>query len=235
VGLSGRALLFVNRETHTMISASQGRAPGRLFRLAALNALAALAVHAQVGFPGLSIGLAQRYDSQFGARVDVSTIGSQKKNGVQEGVDYEGSAKANRLAVLGDWYPMKGAFRVTAGLTFNDATASLVAQGAGKTFQIGNSQSATTTADDRFNVSVKFPSVMPYVGIGWGHHQTDGAGFLFDLGMSLGKPKVTETHTGPVLGQISQAEYDRELQELRDGVAKISGLPQITLGFSYRF
>ena len=56
-----------------------------------------------------------------------------------------------------------------------------------------------------------------------------------DLGLSIGKPKVTETHTGTALSQISHADYDRELQELRDGVGKIPGLPQITLGFSYRF
>jgi len=73
------------------------------------------------------------------------------------------------------------------------------------------------------------------LGLGYGHQLGSGWGFTFDLGASIGKAKISETHTGTVLGNASQADIDRELAELRDGVGKIRLIPQISLGVATRF
>jgi len=230
--------VFATMPSHFSTSVRRFK-PAALLVLAAFGAVPAaqaadIDVYAQVGVPGLSLGLSHRYSENLAMRVDVSTIGSISRNGVQEGVDYQGTAKANRLGVFGDWFVFGGSFRLTGGVTFNDAGATLTAKGAGKQLTVGNT-TVTTDATDHFDVAVKFPSVTPYLGLGWGHHQPDGKGFLFDLGASMGKATVTETHGGTNLSQISQADYDRELAQLRDGAAKMPFLPQLTLGFTYRF
>lgn len=94
-----------------------------------------------------------------------------------------------------------------------------------------------TSADDRFNARIKFPSATPYVGIGWGHHAAGpGWGFVFDLGGSIGRAKVEGSVSGPNLsGNVSQADIDAELAQLRDGVGKVRFVPQVSIGASYRF
>ncbi len=38
-----------------------------------------------------------------------------------------------------------------------------------------------------------------------------------------------------ILNSIPQAQYDAELTELRDGVAKLKFIPQVSIGLNYRF
>jgi hypothetical protein len=55
--------------------------------------------------------------------------------------------------------------------------------------------------------------------------------------VSIGRAKVT-IDTNVIQrsgGVITQADVDRETQELKDGVGKIRVLPQATLGVSYRY
>jgi hypothetical protein len=76
---------------------------------------------------------------------------------------------------------------------------------------------------------------MPYFGIGWGHQSGSGLRFSFDIGAAFGKAKVSYQLTGPVANQVSQADIDAELAELRDGVAKIKAIPQVSFGIGYSF
>lgn len=107
----------------------------------------------------------------------------------------------------------------------------------GQQVEIGD-QTITTNGSEYLNVQVKMPTVMPYVGIGWGHQAREaGWGFVADLGVSVGKAKVSyDTNLIEKSGGVvSQQDIDKEISELRDGVAKVRFLPQVTLGVSYRF
>jgi hypothetical protein len=56
------------------------------------------------------------------------------------------------------------------------------------------------------------------------------------VGASIGRAKVTGSVSGPnVSGNVTQADIDRELEEVRDGVGKIRAVPQLSLGVNYRF
>lgn len=200
--------------------------------LAARPAQAADA-YVKLGAPGVTLGLSQQMGPQWALRTDFSTIGSIKRDRAEQGIDYKGALKANRIGVFGDWF-MTGGFRLTGGLTVNDMSIRLNAQGNGQNITVGGT-TVQTDATDQMQVDIRFPRVTPYFGIGWGHHQSDGRGFLFDIGASFGRAKVTETHSGTHLGQISQADYDAELAELRKTVGKIRFMPQLDLGFSARF
>ena len=207
--------------------------------LIALHSPAAQAgeVYAGAGLPGVMLGYAQPLNDSFTLRGDWATLGSRNKQLTEEGVKYDAKLAFNRLGLFADWF-VAGGFRFTGGVTFNNFKGDLVARGDGvTTFNIGG-QSFVADPADRLNVTISYPKTTPYLGVGYGHQLSEGWGFTFDLGASFGKATVSETHSGPNLGNtavVTQADIDREMAELRDGVAKVKYIPQISLGLNYRF
>ena len=140
------------------------------------------------------------------------------------------------MGLFADWF-VAGGFRLTAGLTLNDSRLDLNAQGNGGTITIGTT-SYVTTPDDRWNVNIKYPRATPYLGLGYGRQPEGGAGvgFVADFGVSIGKAKVSASVSGPNLpNTVTQADLDRELAELRDGVGQVRVLPQLSVAINFRF
>lgn len=202
----------------------------------AATASQAQEVYGGLGLPGAMLGYAHHLSPSLTLRGDISTLGSRSANGTEEGIDYNGTLKTRRLGVFADWFVFGGGFRLTGGFTSNKFGVDLAAQPAvGQSITIGNSTYVSTGAD-RFDVSIKFPSNTPYFGIGYGHQQGKGLGFVMDLGASIGTAKVSAVASGPVLGAAGvQTEVDREIAQLRDGVGKMKFLPQLSLALSYKF
>lgn len=194
-------------------------------------------IYTGIGAPGLLLGYAHPLKPGLTLRADVSTIGSFDRNGNREGVNYRGSLRAERAGLFADWFPGGGSFRLVGGLTFNDARMQLDGQGDGSgSITVGSTTYRFDNSQDRFRVDIEMPRTTPYLGIGWGHRGgTAGWGFHADIGLSFGKPKVKIATSGPNLSLVSQADIDRETQELRDAADKVPGLPQLSLGVSYRF
>lgn len=198
------------------------------------TAASAAEPYAAIGAPGVMLGIAQPISDTVTLRADLATIGTRDQTGTEQGINYKGKVKSNRTGLFADWF-VAGGFRLTGGVTFNDTKFDLTAFGDGTPIKIGNTSYATTTAD-RFVANIKFPSTTPYIGIGWGHKMgNSGWGFVADLGASIGKATVATRTEGPLLSQVSQADMDRETQELRDGVGKVRALPQLSVGVSYQF
>ncbi len=213
-------------------------------RFAAVLALAATGllpqaqageVYANVGLPGIGLGYAHPIDSRFTVRADFMTLGSRSKSTTEEGIRYDGRYKLQRLAVLGDWFPFGGSFRLTGGLSSNQYKVTLDATGENGSLTIGD-RTYTTTAADGLKVEVKFPSVTPYLGIGWGHQSASGWRFGADIGALVGRAKVNATVRGALTSEPDiQANLDKELAELRDGVGKVRAIPQISFTVGYSF
>ncbi len=225
---------------------STRRIPG-LLALTAVLALAMSAgpghaedhkVYASLGLPGLTVGYAYTLSPMFGVRADVGTTGSIQRQQTESGVDFDGTAKYNRVGLFGDWFPFSGGFRLTGGLTLAQASLDLKSNFTnGSTVDV-NGITVATAPGDYFNAKLKYPSAMPYLGIGWGHQGGEaGLGFSFDLGVSIGKPKMsTDTNlldNHP--GIITQADIDAKTEDLRQSLDKISILPAFSIGLNYRF
>lgn len=195
-------------------------------------------VYAGAGLPGLMLGYAQPLNASFTLRGDWATLGSRTKRVNEEGISYDAKFAFNRVGVFADWFFL-GGMRVTAGVTFNNLTADLRAQGDGVTaYQFGNAAPVVLTSADRLDVTISYPKSTPYLGLGYGHQLSTGWGFTFDLGASYGKAKLGETHSGPTLGNpalVTQANIDDEMSQLREGVGRIRYIPQLSLGVNYRF
>ena len=87
-------------------------------------------------------------------------------------------------------------------------------------------------------MNVKFPITTPYIGIGYGREasQVKGWGFYADLGAKIGTFDIDVT-TRNVVGTngITQADVDKQAQDMRDAGGDYSVLPSFSLGATYRF
>ena len=160
-------------------------------------------VYANVGLPGIGLGYAHPIDSRFTVRADFMTLGSRSKSTTEEGIRYDGRYKLQRLAVLGDWFPFGGSFRLTGGLSSNQYTVTLDATGENGSLTIGDRTYTTTAAD---------------------------------IGALVGRAKVDATVRGALASEPDiQANLDKELAELRDGVGKVRAIPQLSVAIGYSF
>ena len=181
-------------------------------RFAAVLALAATGllpqaqageVYANVGLPGIGLGYAHPIDSRFTVRADFMTLGSRSKSTTEEGIRYDGRYKLQRLAVLGDWFPFGGSFRLTGGLSSNQYKVTLDATGENGSLTIGDRTYTTPAAD---------------------------------IGALVGRAKVDATVRGALASEPDiQANLDKELAELRDGVGKVRAIPQLSVAIGYSF
>jgi len=190
-------------------------------------------VYGGIGLPGLMLGYAQPLNERFTVRGDVATLGSRSVTRTENVITYSGKLKAQRAGVFADWFAFSGGFRVTGGVTFNQFSLDLGARtNSGDTITIDNT---AYTQGGSLDISVKFPSTTPYLGIGWGHHSGKGLGVVWDLGASIGRATVKGTLGGALATAVPQSKLDAELADIRDGVGKIRILPQVSLALNYRF
>lgn len=194
--------------------------------------------YVKVGLPGVVVGYAHSVNDQLGLRIDAGTTGSISRDRTESDVPYRARMKYNRVGLFGDYRPFGGRFRLTAGLTVNDASMKLDSRFDGATEVTVNETTITPSAADYFRAHVKIPRLTPYFGIGWGHQPREtGFGFVADLGVSIGKPKVTveQNLTDNHPGLISQEDVDIETRQLKDKVGKLRVLPHVAVGMSYRY
>lgn len=196
-------------------------------------------VYAGIGLPGLFAGYAHPVTEKVTLRADYATLGSRKKDGNEEGIDYQGHVKIARLGAFADYFPWANSgFRLTGGVTINQIQANLRSKFAAGTIQtVGNDTNVLILPGDRFNARIRFPRVTPFLGIGYGHQpvKTTGWSFHADLGVSIGRPKLDIDTNLVERGAISQDDVDEETRELRDGLANVRVIPQLSLGVSWRF
>jgi hypothetical protein len=206
-------------------------------------AAAAFAAHAMpahadafytgIGTPGLMVGYAKSLSSTLTLRGDFASLPYMTRDSIEQGVSYSGTIKSDRGALFMDWY-VAGTTRLTGGLTFNHMRMDLRANGGAGAVTIGD-HAYTSGPSDRFEVSIRYPTATPYLGVGYGRHTQYGGAVVFDIGASFGRPGLSESHSGPNLGNVSQADLDKELEQLREGVAGLRYVPQVSLGVNVRF
>jgi hypothetical protein len=193
-------------------------------------------VYGQAGIPGLAVGYAHTVNEQLGLRADAATSGNYKKDSTESGIAFTAKAKYNRVGLFADFFPFGGRFRFTGGLTLNKASLDLSSKFDGATPVTVNGKTVTPAAGDYLNGQLKFPNVMPYIGIGWGHQAREaGLGFVADVGVSIGTAKLTTSTNLVGRYGITQADVDAKTAEIEDAVGKIHFLPQASVGLNYRF
>jgi len=159
----------------------------------------------------------------------------------QSDISYDASLKLHAVSVLIDLYPgRRGSFHFTGGIMTNPLTISATGQPTSSGTFTMNGNTYTTSQVGTLTGEGKYPSVGPYVGLGFGTPARKGGAlaFLFDLGAVIGKPTITLTASGAgcasgtQCGNDLQAQADTTQHDVRK-YAKV--YPVLSFGLAYRF
>lgn len=214
---------------------------------AACGTVQAQSIYAKAGFLGAGIGASYGLSPAVTLRADVTTAGSLSRSGSTSDFDYRGKLRVRQAGGYVDWFPFDNGFRLSVGLQARDARLDADARPrASGTITIGGT-TVGFGSEDRADARATLPTVAPYVGLGWGHNTAQraskpGFGFIADLGVAFGKPKVdfwvsdsVRTKLDVITGGRAQDQIDRQRDEFQHDVDKLKVLPQAYVGVAYYF
>ena len=191
-------------------------------------------IYAGVGTTGMKAGYVHTLSRFFPARAEYNTLDFGHDFSTAT-VNYDAKIKFNAGGLFVDFHPFSGALRVSAGALIGNNTISGrgVAKNGG-TYTINGvtypaaGESLTATAD--------FPSVQPYIGVGYGFApNTMGLGFFADVGAAIGKPKATLKASSNLANTVGAANIEAERQNLQKEVDKFRIYPVVSVGVGFAF
>lgn len=194
-----------------------------------------LAVGVQGGTLGAGVNLNYPISSMITVTVGINKHSSSTTD-TTDGIDYDVDLNLQTIALLANFHPFAGSFRITGGAMINSNELKMAADPAA-TYDIGG---ITYTAAEVGNLSatVDFRKIAPYAGIGFGHSASSGLGFMVDIGILMqGKPNVDLKSTGGLLSNDAAflAELEREEANAEDDIKGFTMYPVVSAGINYRF
>ncbi len=156
-----------------------------------------------------------------------------------DGVDYTMEPNFRGGAVMLDYHPFGGAFRLTGGMYFTDNSVDVNGT---LNSDLISPQYAYLTDSVQVNGSVDFNAVAPYAGLGWSSGRGEsGWGVSCEFGvMFQGSATVTELNavTGIDYGSYQQEVddfLDRQKKEIQDELDKYELYPVASVMLNYSF
>jgi len=196
-----------------------------------------VAIGARVSLLGFGAEVSKLLTSHVGVRVGGNLFSYTIQGEEQDNITYDGKAKWQSLSALLDLYPSpRGSFHLTGGLVTNPVKATVTGRPTGGSFEI-NDNSYTAAEVGTLTGTGEFSSVMPYVGLGVGTAASNhgGFGFVFDLGVAIGKPTLSLTATGAANNAQLQSDLNAQIATTQQDLDKVPVYPVLSLGVIYRF
>lgn len=198
----------------------------------AVGSASATGLYGNIGSDGLGIGFGRVVSESVGLRGELN-YGRLDYSFKSADIDYDATIKLKSAGVYGDWFPTPSAFRLTAGLNFNGSRIDATGTSDRTLIINGRPYSA---AGEKVIATIEWPSVMPYIGIGFGHGPAaKGWGMFADLGVLIGSPKTTLSTTPGLASQVSSADLEAERRKLQEKADDYRVYPVLKIGVSYRF
>jgi hypothetical protein len=195
----------------------------------------------KAGTLGAGLELSRSFSDSVSGRLGLNAF-SYKRNTTQNSVNYDFKLNLETVSALADWYPWQSEFRTTAGLISNGNKATLTANPA--TDNVINGVTYTPGQIGSLVGTMRFNSLAPYIGIGWGNpaRKDNTWGLVTDIGVLVqGTPKTTlvgqcgASITGtPVCAQL-QSDVAAENVKLQSSLHNYKLWPVISIGASYHF
>lgn len=191
-----------------------------------------------VGFRLGNLGLGVEYGYRLNELLTIRgglNGSSYSFDDTESGIAYAFDLEFDSLSVGVDVHPLRGKFRISAGILQNDSGISAVAASA-QSFDIGGSTyqpSEVGTLAGR----VGFDSSAPYLGIGWDWMRQKKVGLTFEMGLvDQGAPIVSLAANGTLADTPGfMADLDAERVELQDSLDDLDVYPYAMLGIAVRF
>ncbi len=195
----------------------------------------------KAGTLGAGLEISKSFSDSVGGRLGLNAF-SHSKSATQGTVNYDFKLKLSTVTALADWYPWQSSFRTTAGLVSNGNKADLTADPA--TDNVINGVTYTPGQIGSLIGNMRFNSIAPYLGIGWGNpaKKDDTWSLVTDIGVLIqGSPKTSlvgicgASIVGtPVCAQL-QSDVAAENVKLESSLHNYKLWPVISVGASYHF
>jgi len=193
-------------------------------------------VYGSVGTEGFGVGYGYGINQNFGARVEVNGF-SYSHNFNAGDLSYDGNLRLIHGALLGDYFPAPQIFpiRLTAGLLIGGDQLSGDATSTQGTYTINGV--TVPSQGETIHANIKFPTVRPYVGLGFGHNPNakKGLSMAFDAGVAIGKPNVSFDVPADIANAAGAENVAAEEQNLQSKANKFPVYPIVKISFTYRF
>lgn len=208
-----------------------------LISISAVGAKPAMAqeVYLQGGTQGGGIGGAVGVTSWLGVHADID--GFNVSHSFHAGDNkFDGQLHVRHAGLYADVFPFSNSgFRITAGALFNRDRLQGVAVPENGVYKLNGISIPAAAVSQAPTVNAQFPTVMPYLGLGYGHQPAHkGFGFVADIGVAYGKPSVSFSGTG-TLQQVAPEQLAEEENSIRNSIQHYKIYPIVQIGVSYRF
>ncbi|WP_096335631.1 hypothetical protein [Robbsia andropogonis] len=194
-------------------------------------------VYVQGGTQGGGLGASWGITRYFGVHADVN--GYNLSHSFNAGGNkFDGKLQVRHLGVFADVFPFPSyGFRVTAGTLINrDRMNATAVPTNGNYYVRGVAIPAALAQGQQLSVNARFPTFMPYVGLGWGHQPVHkGFGFVADIGVAYGRPRVGFQEPSVLTTYIARSAIDQEEADIRSKIERYKWYPIVQIGVSYHF
>lgn len=208
-----------------------------VFATSPLAAQADLSIAVRASTLGIGAELSKLVFPNVGVRAGINTL-SRDINRTQEKIRYDVELDFSSVTGLIDLFPSRrGSFHFTGGVMSAPADIDGIGLPVGDRFTI-NGRDYTAAEVGTVRGTVRWPSAMPYAGIGWGTpaSRRGGLAFLLDLGVGIGTPTLDLTATSAVPGSTLAADVAVERDRVQDDVDRYFRVyPVVSIGLALRF
>jgi len=199
----------------------------------------------QIGTLGVGLNAGWQYSDYLKFRGNTNYL-PYSRSGEIEGVDYKVNLDYFTIGALADVHPFAGNFRLSGGLYYVDLSVKGKAELGNESITLGGqTYQRGDLGSGEFKGSVKWQTLAPYAGLGYGSGSGNepGLGFSFDLGaLYIGKAKVNLEAPASAYAEASKRGYtnlqeniDKEKEDVKHYTDKLQFWPVISLGVIYRF
>ena len=152
------------------------------------------------------------------------------------GLHYRARAHFRNAALLADVYPFRGAFRVTAGVYYDDNRVDLAATPVNGTYDV-NGYTAPASAVGPITGTVTYRRFAPYLGLGFSNDAQTGTGFAYsvDLGVMWDRPTTTLNAPGAASDPALAAEIASVRAQIQRQANRLKAYPVVSVSLGYRF
>ncbi len=209
-----------------------------LFLVSGTAVWADVGVLLKAGTLGAGLDVSVGMSESLGLRLQANAL-SYEDDFTESDVDYSGDIDLKSAGLLLDWHPFSGVFRVSAGAYWNGNEATAVGRPTGGFYEINGTTYASAEIGS-LNGQVDFPSVAPYLGLGFGSAPKAGSGlsFSFDVGVLYQQEaNVALSVACGTTVRCAQLQSDvaAEAVSLQDDLKDYKFYPVVSFGIGYRF
>ncbi|MEM6818833.1 MAG: hypothetical protein AAF578_08575 [Pseudomonadota bacterium] len=203
--------------------------------LISTNASAEGSIGLKAGTLGIGIEGTYKISEKWGIRGGINQFDYSFDDDIDD-ITFDGDLELNSIALLADFRPAGGGFRITGGAVINNNEVTAVADPFAD-YEIGNNI-YTLEEVGTLSAVADFDSVSPYLGLGFDWGVGERATISFDLGvLAQGEAGIGIDSTGGTLSNDPALRADLDIEEESgvDDLDDLELLPVLSLGFHYRF